>query len=86
MRGETLTCDFFSRVLPCVGFYLGGYVDDANPSASEQHAAQAVVSVWHSMYAGSKARDFNIRDAGVLNVPGLSRDGTIKQPAEWQRH
>jgi hypothetical protein len=42
-RREERTCDFFSVVPPGVVSSLGGYVDDANPSASEQQAAPAVV-------------------------------------------
>jgi hypothetical protein len=36
-------CDFLLTFSPDAAFFLGGYVDDANPSASEQHASRAVV-------------------------------------------
>ena len=55
-------------------FYLGGYVDDANPAASEQQAAQRMVPVWHSVRAGSQARDLGVRRNGVLGRVG---DGAI---------
>jgi hypothetical protein len=67
---------------PGVSFFLGGYVDDANPSARELQAARAVVPVWHSMCARSEARDLGVRSVGV---PGRVGDRAINEPAEWQR-
>jgi hypothetical protein len=61
---------------------LGGYVDDANPSAIEQRAARAVVPVWRSICAGSKARDLGVHGVGILARAG---GGAINEPAEWQR-
>jgi hypothetical protein len=80
-RGEEHTCDFFSRVF-ARRYFRGGYVDDANPSASEQQAARAMVPVWHSMRAGSKARDLGDRSVGVVGRVG---GGAIRESAEWQR-
>jgi hypothetical protein len=46
---------------PNVAFFLG-HVDDANPSASEQQAARAVVPVDPSISAASGTGDFAVRD------------------------
>jgi hypothetical protein len=74
--------DFFSRVSPGAAFFLGDHVDDANPSASEQQAAPAMVPVWRSIRAEGKARNLGVRSVGVLDPVG---DFAINQPAEWQR-
>ena len=59
----------------------GGYVDDANPSASEHQPAPAV-AIWHSICAASKPRDLCVLLVGFVHP--LS-DGAIRQLAEWQR-
>jgi hypothetical protein len=49
-RGETNPdVILLSLLSPDVTFFLGGYVDDANPSASERQAARAMLPIWHSM-------------------------------------
>jgi hypothetical protein len=81
--GEKTTLVISSHVFsPGVVFFPGGYVDGANLSASDQQAARAMVPVWHSICAGSKARDLGVHSVGVLGPVG---DGAINEPAEWQR-
>jgi hypothetical protein len=40
---EEHTCDFFARVFAGDFFFSGGYIDDANPSESDQQSARAMV-------------------------------------------
>src|ERR1700691_2943617 len=69
-------------VRPALALFLGGYVDDTNPSASEQCAVWAVLPVWHSMWAGSRARNFGVHSVGIA---GRVSGGAIHEPTERQR-
>src|SRR5580658_7202734 len=62
--------------------FLGGYVDDTNPSARRQRAVGAVLSVWYSMWAGSRAGNFGVHRVGIA---GRVSGGAIHQPTERQR-
>lgn len=80
--GRKPTC-VFSWVSPGVVFFLGGYVNEASPSASKQRAAGAIAVVLPSMRAENKACHLCFCRIGI---PELLGDGAINQPAERQRY